>query len=175
MSVMELTLRALMIVVFVTAVFGKIRTRDAFVDYQDSVVALARPIRLNGAAATAVAGTVVACESAVVVLLAVPATRPVGYALATALLTGFAAAVLGALQRGSSVRCRCFGSAGSVLGRAHAVRNAVLAVGALAGMAGGSSTAAPAALVALTCGALLGLVVTRWDDLSYLILGGVNP
>jgi hypothetical protein len=172
MGVVELAMRALLIVVFVTAVVGKIHTADAFVDYRDSVAALARPVRLDGALATAVAALMVVCEAAVVALLAVPTTRSAGYALAAALLAGFAAAVFGALRRGSSVRCRCFGSAGSVLGGAHAIRNVVLALGALAGMAGGPAAPAPVVLVALTAGALLGLVVTRWDDLSYLIFGG---
>ena len=172
MGAVELAVRALLIVVFATAVVGKVRTPEAFLDYQDSMVALARPIRLEGAVATAVAAFMVVCEAAVVLLLMAPITRPVGYALAAALLAGFAAAVLGALRQGSSVRCRCFGSAGSVLGRAHAIRNVMLAAGAVAGMAGGPPVAASAALVALTCGALLGLVVTRWEDLRFLTFGG---
>ncbi|MFC7643690.1 MauE/DoxX family redox-associated membrane protein [Streptosporangium lutulentum] len=78
---------------------------------------------------------VFAAELAAVVLLAVPTTAVIGFALSAVLLTGFAAGIAGALRRGERTPCRCFGAAGTRLGPAHLVRNLVLAVIAAVGLA----------------------------------------
>ncbi len=163
---LDLIARALLVVVFAGAVAGKLRSAQAFAEFLDSVAVLA-PGRLP----TRPVGTlVVAGEAAAVVLLLVPATRLPGYALSVLLLGAFAMGIARIVHSGQSVRCRCFGGGAGVLGPGHLVRNALLAATACAGALGGAATTtASGALVALTAGALLGLVTTRWEDIAFLL------
>jgi Methylamine utilisation protein MauE len=90
-------------------------------------------------------------------------------ALAGVLLTVLTTGITLALRRGTAADCACFG-AGRPLTRAHLARNIFLLLVAVAGLVGllvGSSTAAePAGIVlALVVGAVVGVIVTRLDDL----------
>ena len=163
---LDLFARMLLVVVFAGAVAGKVRSAQAFAEFRDSVAALA-PRWLP---ARPVAFAVVAGEAGSVVLLVVPATRFAGYALSVLLLAAFAAGIARVVHSRQQVRCRCFGGGGGVLGPGHLVRNVLLIAAAVAGALGGAAAVtASAALLALTAGALLGLVTVRWEDLAFLL------
>ncbi|GGV19915.1 hypothetical protein GCM10010495_38750 [Kitasatospora herbaricolor] len=192
-----------LLLVFVLSVHGKVRSRRGYAEFTASVRALlplvavrARPpaVRMpavqvsnvqvpnapapaGSAGASVVAGAVVAAEAAVVLALAVPATVPVGLALATALLAPFTLLALAAARRGSGTPCRCFGRSTTPLGAVHAVRNAALLAVALAGLvasgplASTPATAGPAhggpavTFAAWLAGGVLGLLASALDDL----------
>lgn len=122
----DLFARVLLAVVFLAAFAGKVRTRQGFAEFRDSIAAIvplpARPV----------AAAVLAAEALAVVLLAVPGTR-LGYAVVVALLTAFCAGIAFAVLGKKAVRCRCFGAAGDVLGPKHLVRNGLLIAVAVAG------------------------------------------
>ncbi|WP_394621416.1 MauE/DoxX family redox-associated membrane protein [Lentzea sp. JNUCC 0626] len=121
----DLFARVLLVVVFLAAVAGKVRTRQGFAEFRDSIAALV-PLP-----ATVIAVLVLAGEALAVVLLAVPGTL-LGYCVAAVLLVAFCGAILLATIGRKSVRCRCFGASGDVLGPKHLVRNGMLlAVAAL--------------------------------------------
>lgn len=122
----DLFARVLLAVVFLVAVAGKVRTRQGFADFRDSIAAIV-PLPAAPAAAAILAG-----EAAAVVLLAVPGTR-LGYAVVVALLLAFCAGIGLAVRAKKAVRCQCFGAGGDVLGPKHLVRNGVLAAVAVAG------------------------------------------
>lgn len=162
---LDLFARALLVVVFAGAVAGKLRSTQAFAEFRDSVPALApRWLPARPAAVAVVAG-----ETASVVLLVVPATRLAGYALSASLLAAFAAGIAHAVHSRQQVSCRCFGGGGAVLGSGHIARNGALIAAAGAGALGAVPVPPPAALVALTAGALLGLVTIRWEDIAFLL------
>ncbi|MGW6934577.1 TlpA family protein disulfide reductase [Lentzea sp. NPDC054927] len=123
----DLFARVLLAVVFLVAFAGKVRGRQVFAEFRDSVAAVAPwlPARL-------VAVAILVGEAVVVVLLAVPGTR-LGYAAVIALLAVFCGGILVAIYAGEPVRCRCFGADGDVLGPRHLVRNGALIAVALAG------------------------------------------
>lgn len=162
---LDLFARVLLAVVFLTAVVGKTRSRQGFAEFRDSVAAIAPRWLPVGPVAVAV----VAGEAATVVLLAV--SRLAGYALAVVLLAAFCAGIAHTIHSRQSVRCRCFGAGGDVLGPKHLVRNGLLVAVAVAGAFGGGVTPpAPAALAAMVTGALLGLLTTRWEDVVFLLV-----
>jgi hypothetical protein len=71
-------------------------------------------------------------EVAVAILLLVPATSWWGGLASLILLAGFTVAVVGALGRGRTPDCRCFGQlAAAPIGSRTVVRNAVFAVPAV--------------------------------------------
>jgi hypothetical protein len=130
--------RAVLLVVFGVAAFGKARTPAAFAEFVDTLrdlrwirEAWRRPLGLG----------VVGVEVAIPVLLAVPWTAVVGLGLALLTLTAFTAVVAVARLRGQQVRCRCFGSGSgsgsgaeaAVWGVAQMLRNVALI--AVAGIA----------------------------------------
>lgn len=165
---LDLVARALLVVVFVGAVAGKLRSARAFGEFVDSVAVLA-PAWLP---ARPVGTLVVTAEGAAAVLLLVPVTRLAGYALSVLLLAAFAIGIARVVHKGQRIRCSCFGDGGGLLGRGHIVRNTLLAAAACAGALDGTAVTAvttPGALVALTAGALLGLVTVRWEDIAFLL------
>lgn len=152
--------------VFVVSFVSKVRSRDSWVAFTGSVRALGvRSARLVRPAAVAV----VIAEFAVVVLVAVPVpgAAVVGCVLAAGLLLVFGTAIAATLRRGVRASCRCFGASAAPLGVRHVVRNAVLAVAAVAGVVAsarsGSAEAAGVA-VAVCAGLLAGGLVTVLDD-----------
>lgn len=125
-DVIDLFARVLLAVVFAVAFIGKVRTRQGFAEFRDSITALTPRLPARAAAVAVLAG-----EAAAVVLLAVPGTR-LGYAVAAVLLISFCGAVVLAVSGREPVRCKCFGADGGVLGPRHLVRNgALLGVAAL--------------------------------------------
>lgn len=164
---LDLFARALLAVVFLAAVVGKARSRQAFAEFRDSVAAIGpRWLPAGPAVAAIVVG-----EATTVVLLAVPGTRLVGHALAAVLLILFCAGIARAVMARQSIRCQCFGAGGGLLGPRHLVRNGLLiAVAAAGALAGDVPTSAPAMLVALVAGAFLGLLTTRWEDVAFLLV-----
>lgn len=110
-----------------------------------------------------------AAEAAVVVLLAVPATRTAGFVAAAALLAVLTAGIAVVLARGTTAPCRCFGASATPLSARHLVRNGVLVVVAVLGLAApaGPPGIGPA-LVATLAGAVAGLLVTVADDVVEL-------
>ncbi|MFI6099339.1 MauE/DoxX family redox-associated membrane protein [Lentzea sp. NPDC051213] len=124
----DLIARVLLAAVFLVAVAGKLRTRQGFAEFRDSVAAIAPP----WLPAPLVAKAILLGEAAAVVLLAVPGTG-LGYAVAVALLSVFCAGIVLAIRGREAVRCRCFGAGGDVLGPKHLVRNGFLIAVAVAG------------------------------------------
>ncbi|MCX2952718.1 TlpA family protein disulfide reductase [Lentzea sp. NEAU-D7] len=122
---LDLFARVLLAVVFLVAFAGKVRSRRGFAEFRDSIAALV-PLPARPLAVAVLAG-----EALAVVLLAVPGTR-LGYGVAVTLLVTFCGAVVLAITGRKSVRCKCFGAGGDVLGLKHLVRNGLLiAVAAL--------------------------------------------
>ena len=123
----DLFARVLLAAVFLAAVAGKVRTRQGFAEFRDSIAALAPWLPAQPVALAVLAG-----EAVAVVLLAVPGTG-LGYAVAVALLAMFCGAVALAVYGRKPVRCKCFGAGGDVLGPKHLVRNGLLIAVAGAG------------------------------------------
>lgn len=168
MQYVALTARCALGLIFLVAVVGKVRGRDAFREFRRSVPGLAPGLP---AAATSVA--VVAAESAAVVLLAVPRTAPVGLALAGAVLLAFATGIRRALRDGRNATCRCFGARPSPFGRVHVVRNLVLTALAWGGLAAHLAVPGPVqpagAVIAVAGAGVLALAFIFFDDLADLL------
>ena len=157
--------RMLVAITFAGAVAGKIRSRRHFAVFADSLVPLGKRVMDW----RPVAGSVVAAEVTVTVLVALPGTAGVGLAMASALLACFCVGIGSALRRGRMVSCRCFGSGGGNLRGTHLVRNAMLGTVAATGwLVLPHSAAVPltgaAVLPALLLGGFLALLVIHWDE-----------
>lgn len=171
MEAVLLGARCAVALVFAAAVFGKLRSREAFRSFVAGVRAMGvLPERAVRPVAFAVAG----CEAAVPVAVLVPFTASLGFFLAAGLLMAFTAAVLVVLRRGVEASCPCFGAATSRFGRRHVVRNLLLlamtvtgAVPATAGPAGFPPVAA--AVPAVFAGAVVALLVIAFEDLVDLV------
>ncbi|MBC6459167.1 MauE/DoxX family redox-associated membrane protein [Actinomadura sp. HBU206391] len=170
MAYLVMTLRALVAGVFLVSFVGKVRSREAFTGFAGSVRRIGRVPRRF---ATPVAVGVIAVESGIVVLTAVPATGMVGLVSAGVVLTVFAIALATALRRGAAEPCRCFGVREEPIAWRHVVRNIVLAACALGGAAltpgveGASIQPAAVPLCLLVAAAFVG-VVAGLDDLMFL-------
>jgi methylamine utilization protein MauE len=167
---LELACRLLLVTVFATAVAGKISSRaawTAFVDSLDRMDAVG-PRLLRPAAWASLAA-----EIAISLLLVLPghAYAAAGFVVAIGLLGAFTVAIASAIRRGKTAPCRCFGASVTPLGRSHVLRNSALvvlaAVGLTAALRGGPVDLAPAVVAAAT-GVVVGLLVTRLDDLLAL-------
>ncbi|MDP9844058.1 MauE/DoxX family redox-associated membrane protein [Streptosporangium lutulentum] len=174
-----ITCRMLLIGVFVIALAGKVRGRAAFDGFVASIVSLRV---LPGAWSAVAAHVLVGAEAAVVVLLALPSTVPLGFVTATGMLVVMTAGILIALRRGQRTPCRCFGASAKPLGRVHVVRNIALAVAGGAGftaggvVGGAGSSPHPAGIaLALVTAAVGILFVTRLDDLMELFAAPLSP
>ncbi|NKE62418.1 hypothetical protein FXN61_39065 [Lentzea sp. PSKA42] len=126
-EVLDLFARVLLAVVFLVAFAGKVRTRQGFAEFRDSIAAIAPRLPAHLVAVAILVG-----EACAVVLLAVPGTK-LGYAAVIALLAAFCGGITLTIYRKEAVRCRCFGAGGDVLGPKHLVRNGSLAAVAVAG------------------------------------------
>lgn len=166
--------RALLAVVFATAAFGKASNLDQLGAFADSLRNIGPQLFATRLRRLAGATIVVAAEATVCVLLVVPATSLAGLALALVLLLAFGAAIASVLRRGATAPCHCFGAEGSPLSSSHLLRNGLLAVIAAAGiavrLAGGPVSALPDydGALAVALGLLLGIGITRWDDLVFI-------
>ncbi len=174
MAYAVLTVRLVLMGVFLVSVLTKLRTRRAFGDFTTAVRRLGGlPPRLGTPAAV----VVVAVEAGTVAMLAVPGLDGDGRAgllLAGGLLLGFAAVLVTALRRGTTVACRCFGGSDEPVNRRHVARNAVLVACAVAGAAmtpaaGGTPVAPPAAVLCLLGASIAVGAVVLLDDLLHLL------
>lgn len=161
-----LTARVALIWIFGAAVLSKLSSRSGWAAFVEALPALGLPERIPGriAAVAVVAGEAVA----LVTLVVVPR---LGAAISAGLLLGFTVALAAAVRAGSRTACHCFGSEGAAVGRHHVLRNALLlGVSATAWVAAGERFDLTAAHVAAVGhGALIGFLMTRWDDLMFLL------
>ena len=114
--------------------------------FRDFVASLRHTGLVRPAAAGVVAIVVVSGEGTAALLLMLPGTRRLGFAVAGLLLgvlTGGVAAIVG---RGKRVTCRCFGASDAPLQIRHVVRNATLTVAAAVGVIAGPPTISAAAI-----------------------------
>lgn len=170
MEYVEFGVRFALGLVFLISSVSKVKSRDSWVAFTESVRELG--VRRDGLVPTA-ATVVVLAEFAIVILLAVPISGAAvaGFGLAAGLLLIFGAAIATTLRRGVRTSCRCFGTSAAPLSGWHVVRNAVLvlvaAVGAIAATRTGSAQAAGLA-VAACAGLLGGGLVAVLDDVVAL-------
>lgn len=150
--------QALIALVFLVAVAGKVTDYRAFVDsVRDLGFRPAAPI-----APVVLAGEIAVTGLAVVLPRA-------GFALAAVMLVAFAAAIARALRRGAVRPCRCFGRSATPLARAHVWRNVLLAAVASAGAVAPAGTPGLGfTLEAAVAGLVAGALVVRLDDLRHL-------
>lgn len=124
MSILALTLRFALAIVLAAAALAKTRSFDAFTRTVGALIPARRGV-------SAVAGSVVAIEATIAVLLAT-GVLPSAVALVTlALFVCFAAVSLWALRRGLHVSCNCFGRSDRELGKESLQTSLLLAVAAL--------------------------------------------
>lgn len=113
-----------------------------------------------------VAVAVVLGELVVPPLVLVPATAPAGFLVAVVLLAVFSAAIAWVIRNGEVVTCRCFGPSDIPFSRRHLVRNGLLLVVALTGVAsfGGPLHLGGGALAGLS-GVAGGLILINFDEI----------
>jgi hypothetical protein len=157
---------------------SKVRSGTDYAEFVASVPAFGFPARW----ARPFAAVTLAAEVVITTLL-LPATvllvvggarwlAVVGLVLAVGLFGVLTVAVWRAVARRTGAVCRCFGPARTVLGHRHVVRNALLLLVAILGLATPVGTVDPmAAAVAATAGALGAVLVIRFDDLAELFAG----
>lgn len=168
MTYVEVASRLLLVTVFGFALAGKVAGRRAWAGFVESVAEMG----VAGGAAVAVA--VAVAEGAVAVLLLTPASwaGTAGFTLAAGLLGCFTVAVALVIRRGDVVPCRCFGPSRTPIGTPQLVRDLVLVAVSLIGLAA-SLLDGPfdpvLGTLAGVLGAVLGLLITRWEDLAALV------
>ncbi|WP_407936533.1 MauE/DoxX family redox-associated membrane protein [Lentzea tibetensis] len=162
MVYLALACRLLLLGVFLVALVSKMR---AYREFERSLTGL-----VPGKAIRPAAALTTAAEAAAVVLLALPHTGSLGFALAGLLLAAFVAGIVLGLRRGTTAPCRCFGASETPLGWPHVIRNAVLLCAAALGLITGPAVPTEIGGIAVTaaCAAIAGLAVVRLDDLVAL-------
>ncbi|KAB2352446.1 MauE/DoxX family redox-associated membrane protein [Actinomadura rudentiformis] len=164
--------------VFALAVITKVRSAAGFRAYRTTVRTLTK---LSERTALGVAVGVLACEAGAVLLLALPVMPLAGLLLAAGLLLVFMGAVFRAVRKGVFAECGCFGDRSSVLSYPLLVRNALLLMVAMMGLALESSAAsgdveALPAGIAVAVGLALGTGFVRYYDvLVTKVLMRVDP
>jgi hypothetical protein len=162
--------RAAVAGVFLVSLAGKVRGRAALAEFVSSVGALeVVPRRWSRPAAYGA----VAAEGSALLLVAIPATVPLGLASGAVLLSAFTAAIAAALRRGVRTPCRCFGASTTRLGLPHVVRNLALVAVCATGLVAAAPATDPArhpdgVATALVGAATVVLLVARFDDLVEL-------
>lgn len=171
MAYLLIACQATLIGVFATSTIAKVRSPQAYADFSRSVQALRMvpPFWSRMAAGAAVAG-----EAGVVLLLALPATVPAGFALAVGLLCAFTISIVLALRGGRTSPCRCFGVSAAPLSGIHVVRNVLLLAVALTGLIGvavvDGPTRDPAGVaLAIAAAAVAALFFVGLDDVVALL------
>ncbi|MFI9430571.1 MULTISPECIES: MauE/DoxX family redox-associated membrane protein [Streptosporangium] len=173
MQYVALACRCALGVVFLMAVFGKVRGREAFLAFRASVPDM---VPLATGRATPLSVAVILAEACVVVLLTVQWTVPAGFVLAGAVLLAFYAGIARVVRSGSRTPCRCFGATATPLSGRHLIRNAgllaVTATGGVAHLLTAPGDAHPAGVAIAMAGAgVLALTVVFFDDLADLFAG----
>ena len=168
MQYLELACRVVIGLVFAASAAGKLRPA-AFTAFVASVRAL---VPWAARAAKPLAAITLGAEIVIAVALLPHRTAPVALGGAALLLLAFTAALAGAVRRGVDTPCRCFGaSSNRPPGPAQVIRNLVLIVVAVAGLAGsGDAAIQPAgAVVAAAAGLTVALLAIAADDLAFLL------
>ncbi|GAA1739505.1 MauE/DoxX family redox-associated membrane protein [Luedemannella helvata] len=157
---------------FLASAVSKLHSRSARAEFATAtatMLAAVLPGRPAPARSTVVAGVVAVAELAVVPLVAVPDLARAGLALAGLLLVAFTVTIAAVLRRGTRTSCRCFGGSSTPLSGVHLVRNAVLLAVAAVGIVLGPGDLARVTVAGTTVAAVtaivLGLLVTRLDDI----------
>ncbi|MFD8529689.1 MauE/DoxX family redox-associated membrane protein [Streptosporangium canum] len=157
-------------VVLAVSLAGKLRN---FPEFVESIKALDFiPRRLVALTAVLIA----AIES---ILFLMTATAPLGdrrttmaaFALSAMLFTVFGIVITISLSRGLAVRCHCFGRARAAFSVRHVVRNGILVVIALAGLATSASTGmvgVPETVISIASGLFCAIFLIAMDDVSEL-------
>jgi hypothetical protein len=156
--------------VFAVAAVGKARSAEALRAFADTLVTgrlVVRRWRIPAAV------TLAAAEAGTAVLVAVPGTARFGLMAAAVLAIGFAAGIQATLARGAPIPCVCFGAGSDrPMGRAHQIRNLLLAGAAGLGLAGGRSgphdLRLDGVVVAVAAGLLLAALMANADDIGSL-------
>jgi hypothetical protein len=174
---LDLLMRTCFALIFAVAVFGKVRSRDAFEDFRHS---LGNTGLVGRRAEWPIGVAMVIVEAVLPALLLVPYTASAGLIVGSATLVLFSAAIGISLRTGHAATCHCFGGEGGLLSARHIVRNLVLVAGGITAVVVGGADAAwhmSASRIAfsLVAGVLLGFVFTRWDEWSFAIAGEAKP
>ncbi|MCG7525421.1 hypothetical protein MHW47_13320 [Streptomyces sp. OfavH-34-F] len=174
MAYLVVACQVLTALTFLVAAVGKLRSRAGYAAF---VAELGSWPLVPAGARSAVARTVSTAEAAVPLLIAVPATRRAGAAVAVLLLAAFLTAMVLLRRRGATARCACFGRRPATLAARHLVRTAVLlgaAATALPGQGAGAPAGPGGALIAAGFGAIGALVAVTLDDIAE-VLGRPAP
>jgi hypothetical protein len=179
MGYVVLGCRCMVGLVFAASVVGKLRGREPYAGFVVATGRLGPGWLVSRVPAGALAGGVIAAETAVLVLLVHPGTAWVGFVLAGLLALAFAAVVLTALRRGDRAPCHCFGGSARPVGGVHLVRDVVLAAAAGLGLAAGAAAAGPlepaGIVAAVAAGAVVAAVAVTADDVAELFRPVVPP
>ncbi|MFI5784038.1 MauE/DoxX family redox-associated membrane protein [Nocardia sp. NPDC051570] len=168
--------RAAIGVVFVLATVSKLG-HTARIEFRAAVTGLVPAARNRSAALLAT--TVIATEWGIVVVLAIPdpVTTVAGFGLAATTLGAFTTAITAGIRRGTTTGCRCFGTSTHPVSRIQLARNLVLLAVTLTGLTAaaltlalpaGATVSAAGLWVAAGTGAVLGAVLTSFDELAEL-------
>jgi hypothetical protein len=118
-------------------------------------------------------------EWATVVLLAAPWSLPgmvaAGFGVAAMLLVVFSAVLVGAIRRGVTVGCRCFGSTARPVGAIQVLRNMLALVVATLGLvtlvvSRGAAGAPEGIAVGVVAGLVVGVLLVSLDELVDLFV-----
>jgi len=164
---------ALLGAVFVVSATSKVRGGRAFAASLRGLRLLPSPWVRSVASAVTVSEVVSAGGLAVAGTLLVARSAGHGITLAALAVAGVLLLVLTsgialALRRGTGGRCACFGASERPLGRRHLVRNGLLLVAAVVGIAGlgdGQPVRVVGALIAVCAGAIAAVVLIHLDEL----------
>ena len=166
-SLIGLTARAALCCVFGAAVASKVSNRRRWAAFVGALPALGIPSGLSGRMAAA--GVIGGEAAALATLVAVPR---LGAAISAGLLLVFTVALAAAVRANRRTGCHCFGSSDAPIGRGHVVRNLGLMVVAAAVFRAEPSRPLELAwrhVASVGYGVLIGFVVTRWDDVEFLV------
>ncbi|APU13609.1 MULTISPECIES: MauE/DoxX family redox-associated membrane protein [Actinoalloteichus] len=167
--------RCLIAVVFGVAFFSKVRGVAAFQQFAGTIRTLTK---FRQPVTTSIAVLVVAGEATAMILVALPGTVRLGFAMAAGLLAVFIAVVFRAIQVGVLAECRCFGR-GSVMSGAMILRNVLLMAAAVTGIAlapGGQAADLGLLVIAVAAGVAVAVFFIRYyDALVRVVLGRMAP
>jgi hypothetical protein len=165
MSIVALTLRVLLAVVLGWSSVSKLTPAG-----RRGLSEMLAPLGV-GRRAGLVGGLLIAGEATSAVLLLLPWTAVAGAVLASGLLAVLTAGVVLILRRRLKVTCACFGSSSTTIAPIHAVRNGFLLLTAVVAALLGSPVPDDlvAAVIAVSIGGVVALVITRLDDFAFLL------
>lgn len=158
--------------VFAVSAFSKLRNGAAYREFASWLASVPVPLASKRVLPVALAGA----ESAIVVLVADPATAVAGLVLAVLTLAALTAGTAVAVGRGARVTCQCFGPSRTELATHHVLRNGFLLVLAAVGLAAvgafsaGAAAPRPAGIgLSLWAAVALATFVVFLDDVVFLV------